>query len=130
MMKIGLLSVIFNFIRSPSNRNMPGGNVDDMLKFNDIIRSQHLTELPIKGRSFTWSNMQASPLLEQLDWFFTSLHWTTSFPATFVNPQGKPTSDHTPCVVSIQTSIPGSKLFRFENYWPAHAGFLETVATS
>ena len=88
----------FNFIRSPDNRNKPGGNCDDMLTFNDIIRAHNLTELPLKGRSFTWSNMQLDPLLEQLDWFFTSLHWTSAYPATEVKPLGKPTSDHTPCV--------------------------------
>jgi hypothetical protein len=27
-------------------------------------------ELPLKGRAYTWSNMQENPLLEQLDWFF------------------------------------------------------------
>jgi exonuclease III len=54
----------FNFIRSLANRNKPGGNVNDMLIFNDFIRSQNLTELPIKGRKYTWSNMQNDPLLE------------------------------------------------------------------
>ena len=103
----------FNFIRSPENGNKPGGNIDDMLVFNDIIRAQHLTELPIQGRKYTWSNMQQDPLLKQLDWFFTSLHWTSTYPATVVTPQGKPTYDHTPCLVSIQTDIPASKLFRF-----------------
>jgi exonuclease III len=79
----------FNFIRSPSNRNKPGGNVNDMLTFNDIIRTQNLTELPIKGRKYTWSNMQDDPLLEQLDWFFTSPHWTSVYPVTTVITQGK-----------------------------------------
>jgi len=83
----------FNFIRSPNNRNRSGGDANDMFIFNDWIRSQHLTEIPIKGRKYTWSNMQENPLLEQLDWFFTSLHWTSSYPATLVNPQGKPTSN-------------------------------------
>jgi hypothetical protein len=72
-----------------------------MLLFNDFIRAQNLTELPIKGSKYTWSNMQDDPFLEQLDWFFTSLHWTTSYPLTMVTPQGKPTSDHTPWVVTI-----------------------------
>jgi exonuclease III len=94
-----------------------------MLIFNDIIRSQNLTELAIKGRKYTWSNMQQDPLLEQLDWIFTSPHWTTSYPATTVMTQGKPTSDHTPCMISIETTIPGSKLFRFESLWAAHPGF-------
>jgi hypothetical protein len=74
--------------------------------------------------------MQDNPLLEQLDWFFTSLHWTSVYPTTEVLPKGKPTSDHIPCVVSIQTSIPSTKIFRFENYWVAHPGFMQTVADS
>jgi exonuclease III len=43
----------FNFIRSQANRNKPGGNVNDMLTFNDFIRRQGLTELPMKGRKYT-----------------------------------------------------------------------------
>jgi hypothetical protein len=37
--------------------------------FNDFIRSNNLTELHIKGRKYSWSNMQEDPLFEQLDWF-------------------------------------------------------------
>jgi exonuclease III len=62
----------FNFIRSPNDRNKPGGDVNDMLLFNDAISNFGLVELPLKGRKFTWSNMQKEPLLERLDWFFTS----------------------------------------------------------
>ena len=51
----------FNYIRSPDNRNKPGGDVNDMFTFNDFIREQCLTDLPIKGRNFTWSNMQQTP---------------------------------------------------------------------
>jgi len=64
----------FNYIRGPENRDKPGGDFNDMLTFNDIIRKHKLVELPIKGRLYTWSNMQQDPLLEQLDWFFTSIH--------------------------------------------------------
>ena len=57
----------FNYIRSPDNRNKPEGNFHDMFTFNDFIREQNFTELPIKGRHYTWSNMQQNPLLEQFD---------------------------------------------------------------
>lgn len=60
----------FNFYRSLENRNRPGGNFNDALVFNRIISHLGLIELPIKGISFTWSNMQAEPLMEQIDWFF------------------------------------------------------------
>ena len=63
----------FNFYRSLQNRNRPGGNLADTLIFNDAIGHLELVELQLKGRAFTWSNMHNEPLLEQLDWFFTSV---------------------------------------------------------
>jgi hypothetical protein len=62
----------FNFYRSLQNRNKLGGNLADTLIFNDAIGHLGLVELQLKGRAFTWSNMKSDPLLEQLDWFFTS----------------------------------------------------------
>lgn len=115
----------FNFYRSLEDRNKPGGNVNDTLLFNDIIGHLGLVELPLKGRAFTWSNMQQDPLLEQLDWFFTSVNWTTSYPNTMVLPLAKITSHHIPCKVLIDTNIPRSNLFRLENFWPQHPGFYE-----
>lgn len=47
----------FNYIWYPSNRNREGCNFSDMLNFNDAISSLALVEIPLKGRSYTWSNM-------------------------------------------------------------------------
>jgi hypothetical protein len=120
----------FNFYRSVANRNRPGGNIADTLIFNDAIGHLGLIELPIKGRAFTWSNMQSDPLLEQLDWFFTSPNDTLDFPMTEVFPMAQITSNFVPCRVSVNTRIPKSKVFRFENFWAQHAGFLDTVQDS
>jgi endonuclease/exonuclease/phosphatase family metal-dependent hydrolase len=106
----------FNFYRSLDDRNRGGGNFQDTLIFNDVIDYLGLVELPLKGRAFTWSNMQNDPLLEQLDWFFTSVNWTADYPNTMVTPMARPTSDHVPCRVSIGTNIPKSNVFRFENF--------------
>ena len=84
----------FNFIRAPDNRNRGGGDANDMLLFNELIRRQSLVELPIKGRLYTWSNMENNPLLEQLNWHFTSVDWAVKYPNTVVLPLGKPMSDH------------------------------------
>jgi hypothetical protein len=81
-----LLMGDFNFYRFADNRNKPGGNYNDFLVFNNISSHLGLIELPIKGRSYTWSNMHDSPLLEQLDWFFSSVAWTSQFPMTVVLP--------------------------------------------
>jgi hypothetical protein len=120
----------FNFIRSHENRNKPGGDVNDMFLFNEIIGHLGLLELPLKGRRYTWSNMQREPLLEQLDWFFTSQNWISVYPNTMVLPLAKKGSDHVPCVVHIDTNIPKAKIFRFENYWVDLPGFKECVTQS
>lgn len=60
----------FNFIRSTKNQNRPGGDMNAMFTFNGIISHLGLIELPLKGRAFTWSNMQEALLLEELHWVF------------------------------------------------------------
>lgn len=117
----------FNFYRSLENQNRQGGNLHDTFLFNDAIGHLGLLELPIKGRAFTWSNTQQDPLLEQLDWFFTSVNWTASYPMTEVIPLAKVTSDHIACKVVIITFMPKSNLFRFENFWSEHSDFLSIV---
>jgi hypothetical protein len=120
----------FNFYRSSENRNRPGGNFNDCLVFKNIISHLGLIELPIKGRSYTWSNMQESPFLEQVDWFFTSVAWTNRYPLTLVLPLAKITSDHLPCKIQIGTSIPKLNVFRFENYWVSHPGCADKVSSA
>jgi hypothetical protein len=106
----------FNFYHSLENRNRSGGNVANTIIFNDDIGHLGLIELPIKGRAFTWSNMQSDPLLEQLDWFSTSPNWTLDYPLTEVFPMAQITSDHIPCRVSVSTRIPRANIFRLENF--------------
>jgi hypothetical protein len=48
----------FNFIKYAENRNKLGADMNDIFLFNDIINHLGLLELPLKGRAFTWSNMQ------------------------------------------------------------------------
>jgi len=43
----------FNFLRSTDNRNLHGGDLNDMFIFNEIIGHLGLLELPIKGIDYT-----------------------------------------------------------------------------
>ena len=43
----------FNFYRSLLDRNKPGGNLNDVFIFNEIISNLGLQEIPLKGRKFT-----------------------------------------------------------------------------
>lgn len=120
----------FNLCRSPVDRNRQGGDLTKMFLFNEAISSLGLIELPLKGCCFTWSNKQSSPLLERLDWFFTSATWTLSYPNTIVYPLVNETSDHVPCIISISTTIPKHFLFCFENFWLEHEDFFSVVEQS
>jgi hypothetical protein len=71
--------------------------------------------------------MQHNPLLERLDWVFTSTTWTYEFPNTLSFPLSRLGSDHIPIHVQIGTYIPRANLFRFENYWINFVRFLDTV---
>jgi exonuclease III len=107
----------FNLIRSQENRNKPGGNIQEMLAFNDAISNLRLVELPLKGCKYTWTNKQHNPLLERLDWFFSSNAWTTFLPNSFATGLVRDSSDHTPCVITASTSIPRPLIFRFFIGW-------------
>jgi hypothetical protein len=117
----------FNLIRSQANRNRPSGNVNNMMLFNSPIQLHDLEEIPLKGRAFTWSNMQDTPLLEKLDWIFTSSAWTSQYPNTSASPMARLGSDHIPIIIQISTKIPKSNIFRFEKYWLQFDGFKEIV---
>jgi hypothetical protein len=71
--------------------------------------------------------MQQEPLLEELDWCFTSSNWISDYPNTLLLPMARTTSDHVPCMVQIGTSIPKASVFRFESFWVEMPGFLDTV---
>ena len=98
----------FNLYRNPEDRNKPGADYSEMLPFNEAISKLGLVELPLKGKRYTWSNKQLCPLLERLDWFFTSC-WTLTYPHSCVTTMSMETSNHTPCLVSINKVIPKSK---------------------
>lgn len=78
----------------------------EMFLFNEAISNLGLVELPLLGRQFTWTNKQISPLLERLDWFFTSAGWTVKYPNTVVKYLIMETSGHWLCVIEINSKIP------------------------
>jgi hypothetical protein len=79
--------------------NRQGANINDIIIFNEIISNLNLQEIPLKGRNYTWSKMQQDPLMEQLNWCFTSSNWITIYPNTLLLPLARTTSDHVPCMV-------------------------------
>jgi hypothetical protein len=100
----------FNLYRRPDNRNKPGGNLGDMMMFNGAISTLGLVEIPLVGRKFTWTNKQQHPLLERLDWFFTSQVWVSKYPNTSAHSQNILTPVHT--LLSWRSLIIGPVLLK------------------
>lgn len=117
----------FNLIRYPENRNKLWGDTNLMLSFNEAISNLGLTELPLQEQRYTWSNKQENPLLERLDWVFTSPSWAIKYPCTSVSTMVRDTSDHVPCLVTVKINVPKVKIFRFENYWLEHRDFPQVM---
>jgi hypothetical protein len=53
----------FNFIRIFANRNKPGGDINDMFLFNEIIGHMELLEFPSKVESILGQICKISPSL-------------------------------------------------------------------
>jgi hypothetical protein len=117
----------FNLIRRPRDRNRPRGNIQDTMRFNEVISNLGVDELPLYGNRYTWSNKQAAPLLERLNWFFASVSWITSYPGSVVSTPSRDVSDHHPCLILMNTDIPKAKTFRFENHWLLHEKFMPVM---
>jgi predicted amino acid racemase len=98
-----------------------------MLLLKDIIHHLDLVVVPLKDRSFTWSNMQDNFLLEKLDWAFTSSDWSLAFPNTMAHTLAHAVSDHVPCVLQMESAIPITSTLRFKNHWISHPEFMTIV---
>jgi hypothetical protein len=117
----------FNLLRGTADKNQ--GHLDNHLcsLFNNTLDCLGVVELQLQDCLFTWSNMRSAPTLARLDRAFVNNDHTSSFPSTSLTTLPRLASDHKPLLVSMSTSIPKSRIFRFENAWLHHPLFLPEV---
>jgi len=117
----------FNLIRCATEKST--GNLDTTLcsLFNNTLDSLGVVELPLLDRLYTWSNKRADPVLARLDRAFVNMEQCSSYPNTTLTSLVRSTSDHTPLLITISSTIPKSPLFRFENAWLLQPTFLPSV---
>lgn len=51
-----------------------------MRDFSDWIRQHDLSDLPLSGAKFTWTNNQEDPIMSPPDQFLVSPDWLDLFP--------------------------------------------------
>jgi len=107
----------FNLTRDPADKNTGSFNLPDANRFNDLISSISLIEIPLVDRAYTWSNCRDNPTLVRLDRCFINLDWDACFPNTALSSLTRFASDHVPLLAIACTRVPRSVCFRFENSW-------------
>ncbi len=117
----------FNVLLSTSGKNGPSSNTSVMLDFRSVISDSSLIDLPIRNKSFTWSNERRTPTLERLNRVFVSKSWFLFFPRSSLRALPQPRSDHTPLLLTAFSFVPSSPLFRFEAYWLRYQESFEVV---
>ncbi|KAL6328045.1 hypothetical protein AAG906_033313 [Vitis piasezkii] len=85
-----------------------------------------LLDPPLRNASFTWSNMQKSPVCKRLDRFLYSNEWGQFFPQSLEEALPRRTSDHWPIVLDTNPFKWAPTPFRFENMWLQHPNFKES----
>ncbi len=66
----------FNMTRNLLERRGRSWSGRLMNMFTDLINDLELIDLPLGNQSYTWSNMQSTPMLAKLDRFLDSMEWT------------------------------------------------------
>ena len=65
----------FNVIRRSSEKLGGSRLTSNMRDFDSFIRECELLDPPLRNASFTWSNLQDSPVCKRLDHFLYSNEW-------------------------------------------------------
>nr|CAD1838628.1 unnamed protein product [Ananas comosus var. bracteatus] len=115
----------FNVLLFVHDKNKATSNISEILQFGELINDIGLLDVPLLNRSFTWSNGRRNHTLERLDCELISNSWRHQFPNSALRALPRPTSDHTPLILSAYTFIPSASLFRFETFWLRYPIFLE-----
>ncbi|RVX04307.1 Beta-arabinofuranosyltransferase RAY1 [Vitis vinifera] len=115
----------FNVIRRSSEKMGGSSLTPSMRDFDSFIRECELLDPPLRNASFTWSNMQESPVCKRLDRFLYSNEWGLLFPQGLQEALIRRTSDHWPIVMDTNPFMWGLTPFRFENMWLQHTNFKE-----
>lgn len=121
---------LFNLVRCAEDKNNRQFNAPLATAFNETLQDLNMSEINLLDRLYTWSNKQTFPILARLDRVFTNNELNSAFPLTQLSSLPKPTSDHTPLLLSLSTNLPKPNHFSLENHWLKHPTFLQTVLPS
>jgi hypothetical protein len=117
----------FNLIYKAEDKNNSNLNFRLMGLFRRALTTCQLKELKLQNRKFTWSNERQSSTLVRLDRAFCNTAWDLMFENHVLFALSSSLSDHCPLLLSNQSGLRKSPVFRFESFWIKMPGFMEVV---
>jgi hypothetical protein len=101
-------------------------NRADISVFNNFISGMELLELPLYGRTYTWTHPNGVTM-SKLDRVLLSEGWVDSWPNPVVWALPRDVSDHCPIVLRYNEVDWGPRSFRFRNHWLEDSRFKDLV---
>lgn len=82
--------------------------------FGELIRDLSLVDLPLKGKTFTWSNKRDLASFARLDRFLISSEWNSIFPLASQSVLPAFILDHSAVLLGLGSFVPKRRPFCFE----------------
>lgn len=108
----------FNLFRSLDDTSAVVRNLGTLQAFNQLIHETGVVEVPLAGRTFTWSSKRPNPTFSKLDRAFLSDHWIQLGATYTLQDLTATVSDHAPLALTVKPHTnPSRRSFRFELFW-------------
>lgn len=116
----------FNLIKKAKEKNDRNINLQMMGRFNSAVDDLELTEYPLLGRRFTWSNECDNVTVTKIDRILVSKDWDLKFPNYQLTLTTSSILDNYPLLLKPmhQRHFKG---FQFESYWLKQDDFVDIV---
>lgn len=99
----------FNVTLQSQDRNLPNSDWRGPLEFHNLLIELELSNLPMRGRNYTWSNARETPSMAKLDRFLISATWGLLFPNSVQQTLPNSSSDHCPIRYEATTNFKSSR---------------------
>ncbi|XP_078175173.1 uncharacterized protein LOC144568675 [Carex rostrata] len=99
----------FNLVRWLVDRSGDMRGFGLMSEFNEFIMDLALIDIPLKNRTYTWSNKRPQPTFSKLDRVFITQDWSVNFTSVNLSSMEVIVSDHAPLLLNCKKSQPISK---------------------
>jgi hypothetical protein len=122
----------FNSVRTREEKRGLGAvtlpsNGADFNVFNNFIAGMELVEIPLFGRTFTWSHPNGVSM-SKLDRFLLSEGWADTWTNPVVWALPRDVSDHCPIILRYNDVDWGPRPFRLKNFWLENSSFKDMVS--